>query len=193
MSEKSTSPHFAPTSPRELAKSHLTSPHSLPPYRGEVGSRDGAEKKTLIQADLWGEVEASIKKPVDNFYRSPSGEDFPSYRLDEYANRDRCWKCKSAVWVALCRTGFRTELDPEIVTPAQDLDFYLSRRRTYEVYKLGDRFMIQMRTAAMILGDSNRPALPQHKCNQDNIRKDCPEPWDTPTPQPTETTQEVPF
>lgn len=148
---------------------------------------------TLIQPDLWGEVAASIKKPIDSFYRRPNGEDFPTYRLDEWANPDRCWKCKSAVWVALCRSGFRTELEDQIVTPQQDLDFYLSRRKTYEIYKQGDRFMIQLRTPSMILSDrGDRPALPMHKCDLSNIRKDVQLPWAT-TEKKTETTEEVPF
>jgi hypothetical protein len=148
---------------------------------------------TPFQPDLWGEVKASIPKPVDNFYRRPNGEDFPSYRLDEYANPDRCWKCKSAIWVALCRTGFRTELDDQLVTPQQDLDYYLTRRRTYEVFKLGDRFMIQMRSPQMILSDrGDRPALPEHKCDFSNIRKEIQIPWTT-TETKTETTEEAPF
>jgi hypothetical protein len=148
---------------------------------------------TLIQPDIWGEVEAVMKKPVDNFYRRPNGEDFPSYRLDESANKDRCWKCKSAVWVALCRSGFRTQLDDEVVTPQQDLDFYLSRRKTYEIYKQGDQFMIQLRTPSMILSDrGDRPALPEHRCDFTKIRKEVQLPW-TQSEDQRESTEEVPF
>lgn len=92
-------------------------------------------------------------------------EDFPP--LSFHGTPDRCKKCGSAIWKVICRTGFNTLLDTQPVTPAQDLEFYLSGRRTYRLWKTGDTWEVDFRTPMLILSnDGDDIALPEHRCDQ---------------------------
>ena len=101
---------------------------------------------------------------------------FPHPRVTEIGKPDHCWGCKSAVWVVWIRSGFKVYLDPEPVTPAQDLEFYLARRKTFRLYKVGYDFEVDYRSAHDILkDDGSRIVLPQHICDKNNIRTELPD------------------
>lgn len=120
-------------------------------------------------------------------------EEFP--RLSETASPDRCRKCGSAIWKAYCRTGFRTFLDVAPVTPSQDLEFFISRRRTYRLWKTGAGFEIDARTPNLILGqDRSDVTLTEHRCDQ--YATVWPDYFAKPTPPSSPSTlenQEIPF
>lgn len=146
---------------------------------------------TLEQQGLWDEV-----KPVDN--SQPSQWDaisniakFPHPRVTETAKPDHCWSCKSALWVVWIRSGFKVYLDPEPVTPAQDLEFYLTKRHTFRLYKVGYEFEVDYRGPHDILrDDGSRIVLTEHICDKNNIRTELPDYYQRPS---TDYPEEPPF
>lgn len=101
---------------------------------------------------------------------------FPHPRVTEVGKPDHCWGCKSAVWVLWIRSGFKVYLDPEPVTPAQDLEFYLARRKTFALWKVGFDFEADYRGPHDILADKGeRIVLPEHICDKTNIRTELPD------------------
>ena len=131
----------------------------------------------LIQEGLWDEV-----KPVDNSKQSAwaaiaNVENFPHPRVTEIGKPDHCWGCKSAVWVLWIRLGFKVYMDPEPVTPAQDLEFYLAkpRRKTFALWKVGNEFEADYRGNHDIKrDDGSHIVLAEHKCDPNNIRTELP-------------------
>lgn len=108
---------------------------------------------------------------MDNRWKS-----FQHPRLSETAAADQCDKCGSAIWSLFCRTGFRVHLDPELVTPAQDLEFYLARRRTYRVWQVGYGFETELRSNNAIKWETEPTmALPAHICDRTNVRTELPD------------------
>ena len=139
---------------------------------------------SLIQPPLWGEVE-----PVDNSKQSAwaaiaNVEKFPHPRVTEIGKPDHCWSCKSAVWVLWIRSGFKVYMDPEPVTPRQDLEFYLAkpRRKTFRLYKVGHDFEADYRGNNDIKrDDGSRIVLAEHICDKDNIRTELPDYYPRPS------------
>lgn len=117
-------------------------------------------------------------------------EEFP--RLSETASPDRCRKCGSAIWKAYCRSGFRTYLDIAPITPSQDLEFYLARRRTFRVWKTGAGWEVDARTPNLILSDDRSGiSLVQHTCDQ--YATEWPDYFAKPSTPSTLENQEIPF
>ena len=71
------------------------------------------------------------------------------------------------MWKVYSRGGFRVYLDVAPVTPSQDLEFYLSRRRTYRVWKTAAGWEVDSRTPNLILSDDRKGiTLTEHECDQ---------------------------
>jgi hypothetical protein len=98
-------------------------------------------------------------------------DDF-EYASEEFtANPDRCRKCHSAIWTVIARNGFRFRLDPEILTPAQKLESYVSRNRIFITWRTKAGFEVETATGIHLMADDgSRPMLGVHKCHPDNIR-----------------------
>lgn len=84
---------------------------------------------------------------------------------------DRCRKCHSAIWTVIARSGFRTYLDPEILTAAEKLRSYVSRNRIFVTWRTKAGFEVERATGIHLSADDgSRPMLGVHRCQSDNIR-----------------------
>lgn len=76
------------------------------------------------------------------------------------------------------------------MTPAQDLEFYLSRRRTFRLWRTGKGWEIDFRSPELILGSkAGDVVLAEHRCDQ--FATDWPDYFRKPTT--TTDSEEVPF
>lgn len=111
-----------------------------------------------FQSSIWDEVEG------------------PNSRLSETARKDFCPKCKKITWAGYCRTGFHTQLRPQPILPAEDLLFYVTKRRTYKLWRVSGGFQFQLRTDNDLKRPSADIKLAVHRCD-DAALTEWPDYW----------------
>lgn len=97
-------------------------------------------------------------------------------RISWQLTADRCRRCGSTLFKAICRTGFAIRLEVDPITPGYDLECFNNRWHTYRLWHTYQGFEIELRTPEKILTQSaDEINLAAHRCGSSQVTLEWPD------------------